>query len=88
MLYSIKCVMYANASVGSFFFHITLGSHELAWINFMFFKLSELYFWLNRDDEHFPANMQHMLPSKRAILDATYVPIQRPTHRNAQVVAF
>ena len=35
-----------------------------------------------------PANMQHMLPSKRAILDATYVPIQRPTHRNAHVVAF
>ena len=56
----------------------------------MFWELSELYFWPSRDgvDEHFLANVQQMLPSKRVILDATAVPIQRPTHNNAQRVAF
>ena len=56
----------------------------------MFFELSELYFWPSRDgvDEHFLANVQQMLPSKRVILDLTEVPIQRPTYRNAQRVAF
>ena len=56
----------------------------------MFFELSELYFWPSRDgvDEHFPANVQQMLPSKRVILDATEVRIQRPTHHNAHRVAF
>ena len=39
-------------------------------------------------DEHFPANAQQLFPSKRVILDATEVPIQRPAHRNAQRVAF
>ena len=66
MLYSIKCIMYANTSVGSLFINITLGSHELAWINLIFFELFELYFWPSRNgvDEHFPANVQQMLPSK------------------------
>ena len=56
----------------------------------MFSELSELYFWSNLDgvDEHFTANVQQMLPSNRVILDATAVPIQRPTHRTAQRVAF
>ena len=56
----------------------------------MFCELSELYFWPRRDgvDEHFLANVQQMLPSKRVILDATAVPMQRPTHNNAQRVAF
>ena len=44
MLHSVKCIMYANTSVTSYFLHITLGCHELAWINFMFFE-PELYFW-------------------------------------------
>ena len=45
----------------------------VSWINFMLFELSELYFWPSRDgvDEHFPANVQQMFPSKRVILDAT-----------------
>ena len=56
----------------------------------MLFELSELYFWPSRGgvDENFPANVQQMLPSKRVILDATEVAIQRPTHRNAQSLAF
>ena len=56
----------------------------------MLFELSELYFWPSRNgvDEHFSANVQQMLPSNHVILDATEVPIQRPTHRNAQRVAF
>ena len=70
--------MYANTSV------------RLARINFVFFELSELHFWPSLDgvDEHFPANLLQMLPSKPVILDATEIPIQRPTHRNAQRVAF
>ena len=56
----------------------------------MFFELSELYLWSSRDgvDEHFPANVQQMFHSKRGILDATEVPIERPKHRNAQRVTF
>ena len=56
----------------------------------MFFELSELYLWSSRDgvDEHFPANVQQVFHSKRGILDATPVPIQRPSHRNAQRVTF
>ena len=36
MLYSIKCIMYVNSSV-AYFFLLALGSHELAWMNFMHF---------------------------------------------------
>ena len=56
----------------------------------MFFQVSELYFWSSRDgvDEHFLANVQQLFPSKRVILDATEVLIERPTHRNAHIVAF
>ena len=50
------------------------------------FELSELP---SRDgvDEYFPANLQQMIPQKPVVLDATDVPIQRPTHRNSQRVA-
>ena len=76
--------MYATSPVASFFLHITLGSHELSWIDF---ELSELP---SRDvvDEHFPANVQQMFLSNRAILLATEVQILKLTHRNAQGLAF
>ncbi len=55
---------------------IDLGSHELAWMNFMHFELSEYDFWPSRDVvyEHFQANFHQTVLSKHVILDATEVP--------------
>ncbi len=52
---------------------IALGSHELAWMNFMHFELSEHYFWPSRDVvyEHCQDNFDQTFPSKHVILVAT-----------------
>ena len=67
--------MYVNSS-GAYFFLLLLMGHELAWMNFMHFELSEHYFWPSRDVvyEHFQANCHQTFPSKHVILDATEVP--------------
>ena len=55
---------------------IAIGSHELAWLNFMHFELSEHDFWPSRDVvyEHFQAHFHQTFPSIHVILDATEVP--------------
>ena len=53
-----------------------LGSHELAWMNFMHFELSEHDFWPSRDAvyEYFQNYLHQTCPSKHVILDAKEVP--------------
>ena len=60
------------------------------WINFMYFELTELDFWPDRDiiNEHFPKNFQKMFPTTRVILDATEIFIERPKNCDAQKVTF
>ena len=60
------------------------------WINFMYFELSELDFWCEREviDEHFPIKFQKMFPKTRVILDATEIPIQKPSNCNSQRITF
>ena len=60
------------------------------WVNFMYFELSELDFWCERDviDEHFPVKFQKMFPKTRVILDATEIPTQKPSNCNSQRITF
>ena len=66
---------------------IAIGSHELAWMIFMHFELSEHDFWPSRDVvyEHFQAHLHQTFPSKHWMRQKFR--IQRPTHCNAQRVA-
>ena len=60
------------------------------WVNFMFYELSELDFWPDKEviDQHFPTKFKKMFPTTRVILDATEIPIQRPQNCNGQRVTF
>ena len=60
------------------------------WINFLYFELSDLDFWCEREviDQHFPSKFQKMFPKTRVTLDATEIPIQKPSNCNSQRITF
>ncbi|XP_076049646.1 uncharacterized protein LOC143030382 [Oratosquilla oratoria] len=60
------------------------------WINFMFNQLQEIIFWPERNtvQDLMPVNFKKQFPSTRVILDATEVPIQKPSNVNAQSATF
>ncbi|XP_076067689.1 uncharacterized protein LOC143040483 [Oratosquilla oratoria] len=60
------------------------------WINFMFFQLQEINFWPERNtvQDLMPVNFKKQFPSTRVILDATEVPIQKPSNVNSQSAKF
>ena len=60
------------------------------WVNFMYFQLSEIDIWPTRSavDAHMPSNFKKVFPTTRVILDATEVPIQKPSACGPQRATF
>ena len=60
------------------------------WVNFMYLELSELDTALGRHtiDQYFPSNFKKLFPTTRIILDATEIPVERPSNCNAQRMSF
>ena len=60
------------------------------WINFLYLELSEINWWQDRDtvNAYFPYNFFQLFPNTRIVLDATEIPIEKPTNINAQRMTF
>lgn len=77
----------------SLFFQVstsTVSRIVITWINFMYFQLKELNFWPSEDivQDFMPVNFAEKFPSTRVILDATEIPIQKPSDVNSQSVTW
>ena len=77
----------------SFFFHIsrsTVSDIVNCWINFLYFQLKELNIWPSQEiiKTHMPSNFGKQFPNTRVILDATEVPIHKPTDITSQTATF
>lgn len=59
-------------------------------INFLYYELTEFDVWLSRGvvDTYFPLSFKQEYPLTRVILDATEIPIDRPTECNSQSATF
>lgn len=73
----------------SSFFQIsesTVSRIVVTWINFMYYQLKELDIWPSREivDEYMPSDFRIKFPNTRVILDATELPIQKPSDVNSQ----
>lgn len=68
----------------------TVSKITTQWINFMYLELSELNIWPSKKtiDDFFPVNFQKAFPKTRVILDATEIPIEKPSNVNAQRMTF
>jgi hypothetical protein len=60
------------------------------WINFMYFQLKEINWWPRRSETsaYMPEDFKRKFPSTRVILDATEIPIQKPSNVDAQSATF
>ena len=56
------------------------------WVNFLYFQLKELNTWPSRDvvSKFMPQDFKQKFPTTRVILDATEMPIQKPSDVNVQ----
>lgn len=77
----------------SLFFQVstsTVSRIVITWINFLYFQLKELNFWPSEDiiQDFMPSNFAEKFPSTRVILDATEIPIEKPSDVNAQSVTW
>ncbi|XP_048242560.1 uncharacterized protein LOC124133758 [Haliotis rufescens] len=73
----------------SFLFGIsssTVSQIVITWINFLYFQLKELQIWPSRAtvDDHMPTDFGKKFKNTRVILDATEIPIKKPSHVDAQ----
>jgi hypothetical protein len=68
----------------------TVSNIVVTWINFLYFQLKDLDFWPSREviDDHIPANFGASFGRTRVILDATEIPINKPSDVNAQSCTF
>lgn len=68
----------------------TVSRVIVQWINFLYFQLKELNIWPSKDivEETMPVDFKRKFPKTRVILDATEVPIQKPSHVNCQSVTW
>ena len=62
----------------------------MCWVNFLYFQLSEIEFWPSRQvvSETMPMQFKRLFPSTRVIIDATEIPIQKPSHIGHQSASF
>lgn len=60
----------------------------ITWINILYFWMKELNFWPSENivQDLMPVNFAEKCPSTRVILDATEIPIQKPSDVNSQSV--
>ena len=64
----------------------TVSKIVITWINFLYHQLKELDIWPSREiiDEHMPDDFARKYPATRVILDATEIPIAKPSNVDAQ----
>ncbi|XP_062617077.1 uncharacterized protein LOC134278804 [Saccostrea cucullata] len=60
------------------------------WLNFIYFQLKELSLWPSRDviQQFMPFDFGKKFPNTRVILDATELPINKPSNVNAQSITW
>lgn len=60
------------------------------WINFMYFQLKEIDIWPSKEiiEEFMPSDFARKFPNTRVILDATEIPLQKPSEVNAQSITW
>lgn len=60
------------------------------WLNFMYYQLKELCIWPSKDiiQQFMPADFGRKFPITRDILDATELPINKPSDVNAQSITW
>ena len=68
----------------------TVAKTVIQWINFLYLELSEINWWQDRQviDSYFPHNFLKLFPDTRVVLDATEIPIEKPTNIAAQRMTF
>lgn len=68
----------------------TVAAIVNTWINFLYFQLKEINTWPSRSvvQQHMPDNFGNLFGQTRVILDATEIPIAKPTNVNAQSSTF
>ena len=74
-------------------FHVsqaTVSRICIAWINFLYCKLSEIPIWPSRAQVQslMPPQFKEQYPNTRIIIDATEVYIQKPSNPHAQLLTF
>ncbi|XP_063436834.1 uncharacterized protein LOC134718270 [Mytilus trossulus] len=64
----------------------TVSRVIMTWINFLYFQLKELDVWPSKEiiEETMPVDFKKKFPNTRVILDATEVPIEKPTNVSCQ----
>jgi len=77
----------------SFMFNVstsTVSTLFNTWVNFMYYQFKEINIWPSRKivDDHMPTGFKAMFPTTRVILDATEVPIIKPSNVVAQSATF
>lgn len=77
----------------SLFFQVstsTVSRIVITWINFLYFQLKELNIWPSEDilQDFRPVYFAEKFPSTRVILDATEIPIRKPSDVNSQSVTW
>lgn len=70
----------------------TVSRIIVTWINFMYFQLKELEptMWASREviSEHMPSDFKKKFPQTRVILDATEIPIHKPSNVDSQATTW
>jgi hypothetical protein len=68
----------------------TVSKIVIMWINFLYFQLKDLDIWPSRDiiDKNMPEDFLKKFPTTRVILDATEIPIHKPSDVNAQSITW
>jgi hypothetical protein len=77
----------------SYFFDIsksTVGRVFRTWLNFLYFQLKELNLWVSEDivEQHMPQSFKASFPNTRIIVDATEIPIEKPSKVADQAATF
>ena len=68
----------------------TVSSVFNTWVNFLYFQLQEIDFWPSREvvNEHMPKHFGELFKNTRVILDATEIPVQKPSKVDDQSATF
>ena len=60
------------------------------WINFLYFQLKEINIWPEKEivEQNMPEDFKRKFPATRVILDATEIPVQKPSDVVLQSATF
>ena len=68
----------------------SVGRIFRTWLNFLYFQLKELDLWVDSEivQQHMPTQFKKFFPETRVIVDATEIPIEKPTNISDQSASF